>query len=601
MPDPLQLLTERFADAIIAAFGSDYAAVDPIIAPAKSVQFGDYQANAAMSLAKSLGKKPRDVAQAIVDHLQWQDICEEIPGVAGPGFINIKLGNACLAAAAAEMMTHLQQGRAAAPVEHPRNIVVDYSGPNVAKEMHVGHLRSSVIGDALVRVLQQRGHHVIRQNHLGDWGTQFGMLIEHLNDLGLLSQNLAGNIQIQDLNNFYREAKVKFDAQPDFADRARKRVVLLQSGDDRSLLGWKMLVEISKSHFQPVYHALNILLTRDDIRGESFYNDQLPGVAADLENSGTAQISDGALCVFIPPFESPLIVRKADGGFGYDATDLAAIRYRVDQLHADRIIYVTDSRQIEHFQKVFACARRGRFISPAPAPGTEVQLDHVPFGTVLGEDGKPFKTRSGDTVKLVDLLDEARQKARTVAESVNNRRPPDERLPAGELDEVARMVGIGAIKYADLANDRRKDYQFVWSRMLAMDGNTAPYLQYAYARIQSIFRRGQLTAPAAIFEGVSPRVPISLTHPAERTLILKALQLPGVLRAVERNLEPHHLCNWLYELATAFSSFYENCPVLSGGADDPAVRNSRLTLCRLTADALKLALSTLGIEVPQRM
>ncbi len=572
MTDPQTTLAQRFGRAIVSAFGEEGADVDPLIRPAQHPEFGDYQANVAMALGKRLKRNPRDVAQAIAEQVDLTGIAEK-PEVAGPGFLNIRLTDDYLAAQAADLREDERLG-----VERradPQTVVVDYSGPNVAKEMHVGHIRSTVIGDAIARVADFLGHTVIRQNHLGDWGTQFGMLIEHLEEKHRLV--LGRGRAIADLNAFYQKAKKRFDEDADFADRARRRVVALQAGDEPTLALWRQLVEESDRHFRQAYDRLNVLLTDEDIRGESFYNDMLGPTADELARAGVAKLSDGALCVFVPKYEAPVMLRKSDGGFGYDATDLAAIRYRVNELGADRIVYVTDARQAEHFAKVFWTAEQAGWTRG-------VRLDHVPFGTILGEDNRPFKTRSGETVKLTNLLDEAEQRAAAVVAEKNPELSDAERLA------VARIVGIGAIKYGDLSTDRVRDYVFSWDRMLAMDGNTAPYLQYAYARIRSIFRKaGDVEANGTVV----------LTHEAERSLVVKLLQLGSAIRIVSEKLEPHHLCTYLYELSTAFSGFYENCPVLK--ADNDRQRTSRLTLCDLTARTLKLGLSLLGIEVMRRM
>jgi arginyl-tRNA synthetase len=444
--------------------------------------------------------------------------------------------------------------------------------------MHVGHLRSTVIGDAIAHTLAFLGHRVIRQNHLGDWGTQFGMLIEQLLE--------AGEPAGADLDDLYRAAQARFERDPAFAARARERVVALQAGDPTSLALWRRLVQQSTERFAAVYARLGAALTTADIRPESFYNPLLPDIVAELEAKGLARPSEGALCVFLDGFTRPdgtplpLMVRKSDGGYLYATTDLAALRYRVEVLRAERLIYVTDARQAQHFAMVFAAARRAGWLPP------HVRAEHVPFGTVLGEDGRPFRTRSGDTVRLADLLDEAERRA---AALVAEKNPA---LDAAARARVARAVGIGAIKYADLASDRVKDYVFSWERMLAMEGNTAPYLQYAYARIRSIFRKAAGMPPP-------PAGPLVLGEPAERALVLKLLQLGGVVRAVGETLEPHRLCAYLYDVATAFSTFYERCPVLQ--APDSARRASRLWLCELTARTLACGLGLLGIEVLERM
>ncbi len=574
MRDPQAILARRAVEAIVAACGEDLADVDPQVRLAQDPRFGDYQINVAMALAKRLGRKPRDIAQDIVTRLSVGELCEG-PQIAGPGFINLTLRRSFLEQAAAQLATdpHLTLADPGEPVR----TVVDYSGPNVAKEMHVGHLRSSVIGDSIVRVLEALGHPVIRQNHLGDWGTQFGMLIECMIECGAADQP---EYQVSDLNALYQQAKRRFDEDVAFADRARRRVVALQRHEPQTLELWRRLVRESERHFEQAYTRLGVRLRRDDVRGESAYNDRLAGVVDDLLGQGIAVESEGAVVVFVEPYEAPMIVRKRDGGYGYDATDLAALRYRVTDLAAQRVIYVTDARQREHFDKVFAAAGRAGWLEGVAA-------EHVTFGTVLGEDGKPFKTRSGETVKLADLLDEAEQRAAAVVAEKN----PD--LEPSRQRQVARVVGIGAIKYADLSSERTRDYVFSWDRMLAMDGNTAPYLQYAYARIRSIFRRADLAA------GDLADARIIIAHEAERALVMKLMQLGPVARSVASSLQPHHLCTYLYELATTFSGFYENCPVLR--AEDDASRMSRLGLCDLTARTLRRGLDLLGIDVLEQM
>jgi len=579
MTDVQTTLHDAFRAAIAAAFGPEFADADPLIRLSANPEFGDYQANAAMGLAKRLHRPPREVAQAIVSGLELSDIAEK-PGIAGPGFINIRLSASFLNRAARELASDPRLGIPAA--ESPETVVVDYSCPNVAKEMHVGHLRTTIIGDAIARILAFLGHRVIRQNHLGDWGTQFGMLIEHIADLGWKD---GSAYSIGDLNELYRASKVKFDADPAFADRARRRVVALQSGDGPTVSLWKLLIGESKKHFDVVYAVLGVLLDDGDYRGESFYNPMLAPTVEELLNSGIAVISEGAACVFPPGFTgpeggpTPLIVRKSDGGFGYDATDLAALRYRIRELHATRLIYVTDARQSRHFAMVFKGAEMAGWLAGG------ARAEHVPFGTVLGGDGKPFKTRSGDTVKLSDLLSEAEKRAFDIVSG----KSPD--TPEAERRALARAVGIGAVKYADLSNDRIKDYVFDWDRMLSFDGNTAPYLQNAYVRIRSIFRKAEA-------QGVKPSEADCRTT-EERNLALALLQFGGIVESVARTLEPHRLCGYLYDLASQFHSFYEKCPVLA--AEDAAVRGSRLALCGQVAAVIAKGLELLGISVVEKM
>jgi arginyl-tRNA synthetase len=564
----------------VAAFGADHAGTDPVLRRAQQGRFGDFQANVAMSLSKRLGSNPRDVAGAIVANLRVDDVCEVVE-VAGPGFVNLTLRADYLGAELGATAADARSGVTLAA--SPETVVVDYSAPNVAKEMHVGHLRSTIIGDALVRVLELLGHHVIRQNHLGDWGTPFGMLIEHLVDLG--EEEGAHELSVGDLDGFYRQAQAKFNADTSFAERARRRVVALQSGDDKTLDLWRLLVRESTRYFATVYERLGVTLTERDLCPESFYNPLLDGVAQELESKGLAWIDDGALCAFPPGFSGrdgeplPLIVRKSDGGYGYAATDLAAVRHRTGKLGATRLVYVVGSPQSQHLAMVFATAAQAGWLESARA-------EHVAFGSVLGPDGKMFKTRSGETVKLGALLDEAVERAASVVE-----RSPE--LDDSARSEVSRAVGIGAVKYADLANDRVKDYVFDWDRMLAMDGNTAPYLQYAHARIRSIFRRSGEAGPGA--DGAA----VVIGEPAERALALDLLSFDEVVQTTADVLAPHRLCTYLFGLASTFTTFYEQCPVLR--ADTADQRRSRLVLCDLTARVLQSGLGLLGIEAPERM
>ncbi|WP_437742017.1 arginine--tRNA ligase [Sorangium sp. So ce1504] len=577
MADPVHALARAFKAAITAAFGAEHAAVDPSL---RRSTHADYQANAAMALGKRLGRPPREVAAAIVAALELDGICRKVE-IAGPGFVNLTLEDAYLTRELAETAGGGRLGIALAA--EPETVIVDYSGPNAAKEMHVGHLRSTIIGDALARVLEALGHRVIRQNHLGDWGTPFGMLIEHMLDLGeaAASQELS----VGDLNEFYRQARAKFDGDAAFAERSRRRVVRLQGGDEQTLALWRQLVRESTRYFDSVYRRLGVTLTDADFAGESFYNPMLPDVVEELGRKGLARESEGALCVFPAGFTGkggeplPLIVRKQDGGYGYATTDLAAIRHRLTTVGARRIVYVVGAPQSQHFAMVFATAREAGWLTP-PA-----RAEHVAFGSVLGADKKMFKTRRSETVKLSDLLDEALERAAKVVREKN----PELDAEAGGA--VARAVGVGAVKYADLSSDRIKDYVFDWDRMLAFEGNTAPYLMYAHARIRSIFRKAGVESPR--------EAGIVLGEPAERALVLELLRFGAVLEDVAATLEPHRLCGYLFELAGSFTSFYERCPVLRAESDD--VRRSRLALCDLTAEVLAKGLGLLGIEAPERM
>ncbi|HEX3588860.1 MAG TPA: arginine--tRNA ligase [Pseudonocardiaceae bacterium] len=571
-------LGERVARALRATLDIEITPADALIRP--STRPGaDYQCNAAMSLAKRLGRPPREVADAIVRGLDAADLVTE-PEVSGPGFINFVLRPEWLAEQAGGLAGDDRLGVPA--VAAPRRFAIDYSSPNVAKEMHVGHLRSSIIGDAILRLLRFAGHEVIPHNHLGDWGTPFGMLIEHLVDNDWDSD---GGHTIRDLNGFYQEARKKFDADPAFADRSRLRVVALQGGDERTLSLWRQLVDESARHFREVYDLLGILLTDDDRYGESFYNPMLADTIDDLERKGLTTISDGAVCVFPKGFTNregeplPLIVRKRDGGYGYAATDLATARYWAGERAATDLLYVVGTPQAQHFQMVFEACREAGYLT------RDGQAQHIGFGSILGEDGKTIRTRAGGSVKLVELLAEAvDQAAATVAERSE--------LDARTQADVAHAVGIGAVKYADLAADREKDYVFTWSKMLAKDGNTSVYLQYANARIQSLLRKA----------GGMPTTgtPVSLTEPAERALALALVRLPAAVDAAAQAYAPHKLCAYLYDTASTFTSFYEQCPILAADVPRP-VRDSRLLLAWLTSRVLVLGLSLLGIEAPERM
>ncbi len=568
-------LGQRVAAAVGAAFDVACTIEDAMVRPSQR-EGVDYQVNAAMALAKRLRRPSREIAEAIVAHIDLSDIAESV-GVAGPGFINIALSTAWLADHTARIAADERLGYL--PAVEPQRVVIDYSSPNMAKEMHVGHLRSTIIGDSLVRLMEFAGHEVVRQNHIGDWGTPFGMLVEHLIDEGLAEQSFS----IGDLNVFYQQARTKFDADADFAERARMRVVALQAGDPDTLELWDRLLTESKHHIEAVYNLLGVRLTPDDYKGESTYQPWLDDVSDELRRRGIAEDSEGALCVFLDGFTGrddqpvPLIVRKRDGGFGYDATDLATIRYRTQDLKGDHLIYVVGAPQALHFAMIFAAARKAEWVSP------ETATTHVGFGSVLGSDGRMLRTRAGASLKLTDLLDQAVQRAAgLVAERTD--------LPEGERTRIAHAVGIGAVKYADLSVDRDKDYVFDLDRMLAMDGNTAVYLQYAHARIRSILRRAdQVPEPGA---------PVRLTEPAERDLALRLARFPDAVQMAISNLQPHRLCTYLFELATAFSTFYENCPVLTS---EGAIRQSRLVLALHTATVLNRGLDLLGIDTPERL
>ena len=572
MPTIVLQLDQAFRAAITAALGFE---ADPLVGPAQNEKFGDYQSNAAMGLAKLVTEKtgqktnPRAVAEQIKAKLDLGPMVSEVT-IAGPGFINVKLAPAWLNKQLQAVAADPRLGIEKRP--HPQTVVVDYSGPNVAKQMHVGHLRSTIIGDAISRVLEFEGDKVIRQNHIGDWGTQFGMLIAFLR-----TASGGATARIEDLDKFYKQARQRFEAESTFADESRATVVRLQAGGATELSAWKQIVDESRRHFQPIYDRLGVNLTPADERGESFYNPLMRRNVADLRAAGVATESDGATVAFTDGSEAPLIIEKTGGGYGYATTDLSAIRYRVNELGATRIIYVVGAPQAQHFRQVFATARRAGWA------GDSVVLEHASFGSVLGEDGKMFKARSGDSVKLADLLTEAEERAFNLVTEKNAEIPEEQRR------SIARAIGIGAVKYSDLSKDRTSDYVFSWDKMLAMDGNTGPYLQYAYARIRSIFRKT---------DSKPEPEKIALESPYELTLAKHVFRLPDVLELVSRELKPHHLCLYLYELATKFSSFYENCPVLK--SDEPT-RASRLALCDLTARTMAQGLELLGIEHPEKM
>jgi arginyl-tRNA synthetase len=576
MADPREVLAQRVAQALGAAFGAEHAGADPLIRPS---QFADFQANVALPLAKRLGRPPREVATELLRHLDLTGVAGQ-PEVSGPGFINITLRDDWIAAQATGQLADPRLGvRAADP---PRTVVVDYSGPNVAKELHVGHLRATAVGDAVVRILEHLGHTVIRAAHLGDWGTPFGMLIEHVLIIGeeVTRKQLAAG----DFTMFYQAARADFDADPAFAERARRRVAMLQAGDEDTLRLWQLLVSASMRYLSQLYTRLGITLTDADMAPESFYNPMLADVCAELEAAGLAVMSDGALCVFPPGFTGrdgkplPLMLRKSDGGYGYDTTDMAAIRYRLIDLHVQRLIYVVGAEQSQHLQMIFAAARQAGWLAP---PAT---AEHVPVGLVTGPDGKRLKTRTGEQIKLVALLDEAVTRAgQVIADRYDD---PVQRA------EIAQAVGIGAVKYGDLSVARDSSYTFDFDRMLALTGNTGPYLQYATARIRSIFRRaglepGQVTGP------------IDIGEDAERALALAMLGFGTVVHQAAESAEPHLLAASVFDVASAFTTFYEQCPVLQAATDE--VRRSRLALSALALNVLTTGLSLLGVPVPERM
>jgi len=573
--------------------------LDPQLGPATKPEFGDFQANGALPLAKPLGQPPRAIAAAVVEQLQadpaFAELCQE-PQIAGPGFINLSLRPERLAA---EVQARLGDPRLGVPTAAEDGgaamapVVVDFSSPNIAKEMHVGHLRSTIIGDSLARVLEFRGHPVLRLNHVGDWGTQFGMLITHLKQVAPQALDTADAVDLGDLVAFYRQAKARFDDDDAFQATSREEVVKLQGGDPVSRKAWQLLCDQSRREFQKIYDRLDIRLSE---RGESFYNPYLEGVVDDLDTAGLLVTDEGARCVFLEGVSGkdgkplPVIVQKSDGGFNYATTDLAAIRYRFAAAPegdgARRVIYVTDAGQANHFAGVFQVARRAGWIPP------QGSVEHVPFGLVQGEDGKKLKTRAGDTVRLRDLLDEAVERA----EADLRRRLAEEGRSEDEafIQAVATTVGLAAVKYADLSQNRITNYQFSFDRMLALQGNTAPYLLYAVVRIAGIARRGGDLAGEAAPDAAA----LLFTEPQEWALVRELLKFDAVIAEVEEELLPNRLCTYLFELSQVFNRFYDQVPVLKA---EPAARHSRLALCRLTADTLKLGLGLLGIPSLERM
>ena len=579
MADPIIYVEQRIAAAFAKVGGAAAVGIDTAV---RQSDRADAQVNGSLALAKAMGLTPREVALKVLEVVDLKEICSDAQ-VAGPGFINLTFKNEFLARELMASSTGKKLGVRNAT--KPRKVLIDYSAPNVAKEMHVGHLRSTVIGDALVRMLTYVGNEVVRENHVGDWGTPFGMLIEHLVDLG--ETHAAEELSVGDLDSFYRSARKKFDESETFQTRARTRVVALQSGDAETLRLWKLLVAESNRYFQKIYHTLGVLLEPTDVMGESAYNELLPQVTTRLGALGMMTKSDGADVVFPEGFTNrenqplPLIIRKTDGGYNYATSDLACVIDRVERIDAELLLYVVGAPQAQHLQMIAAVATQAGWLK-APR-----EMVHVSFGNVLGADKKMLKTRSGDTVKLDALLTEAVERA---AKAVAEKNPD---LTAKAQAEIARIVGIGAVKYADLSTDRIKDYTFDWDRMLSFDGNTSPYLQYAHARICSIFRRANVER--ASVRNFEP----TISHVAERELAMKVLQFDSALWDTLDKYSPHRLCTYLYDLATSFSSFYEQCPVLK--AENENEKNSRLMLCDLTARVMQAGLEVLGIESPEQM
>ena len=623
--DPLQLLRERFLTAMQAAFGDRLPETpDPLIGASRNPEFGDFQSNAAMPLAKALREKPRAIAETIVEHLDLSGLAQPLTdeSIAGPGFINIRLAPEALAQFLAELDT--PELGVEAPAK-PETVVVDLCGVNLAKQMHVGHLRATVIGDALARTFERLGHRAVRQNHLGDWGLPIAMVAARIQSLHEAGELDLESLSLDELDRLYRAAQrecaiggderalktvEEYGAHPKILDeitlalkpgqaaRARSTDMLLrlQSGDEEALGYWRRVYEITMSECLRTCERLQATVTAEHTAGESTYRDDLPEIIADLESRKIAVESQGALVVRLDEFgiAEPLLVRKSDGGFLYATTDLAGIRRRVQKLGGDRLIYAVDARQSLHFKQVFAAAKKAGYARTVD--GSEAALEHAAFGTVLGEDGSPFKTRSGENVKLADLLDEAVRRAEEAVEEKNPSLSPAVR------SEVAEAIGIGAIKYADLSSDRVKDYMFNFDRMLAFEGDTGPYLQYAYVRVRSIFRKAksELGIDPARFEAAAPdRSAFIINAPEEKALALALLRFPATLEAVAEHLEPHRLCGYLYDVATSFSSFFQACPVLR--AEDDETRLSRLRLCALTGRVLRDGLMTLGITPLEQM
>ena len=590
MKSTQEQLRIQFEKALVAAFGADYVGVDPILVSASNPKFGDYQSNVSLSLSKQLGQQPRAIAQQIVEKLDLRDICKA-PEIAGPGFINLKLKTEYLEAQLSKIQIDPRLG--VAPTKNQERVIVDYPSPNIAKEMHVGHLRSAVIGDCLSRILEFVGHNVLRISHVGDWGTPFGMLIAFLEEAYPQALTTTETLDLGDLSSFYRQAKKRFDADEEFKKAAHQAVVKLQFGDEKTLLAWKIVCQLSSRAYQVIYNLIGISANIIE-RGESFYNAMLPEVLEDLDKLGLLVENQGAKCVFLEGFSNrdgeplPLIVQKSDGGYNYATTDLAAIRYRVHVDKARRIIYPVDAGQSNHFAQIFQVGRKAGWITD------EVEFVHAPFGLVLGEDGQKLKSRSGEAVRLQELLDEAIAHAHA---DLKTRLKEEGRTETEDfINHVAQLVGISAVKYTDLSQNRTSNYIFNYDKMLALQGNTAPYMLYAYARIQGISRKGGIN-----FDELGDNAKVLLQHETEVTLAKHLLQLDEVISTVEQDLLPNRLCEYLFQLSQKFNQFYDReygVPVLN--AEEP-FRTSRLVLCDLTARTLKLGLSLLGIGVLERM
>ncbi|MGP1933621.1 MAG: arginine--tRNA ligase [Arsenophonus sp. NC-XBC3-MAG3] len=571
------ILSKKINNALIAV-GAPKGS-EAYIRPSTKSKFGDYQANGVISAAKKIGIPPRQLAEKILPLLNLENIASKVE-IAESGFINIFLDKQWIAE---QIELTLQHEKLAISTIKPQTVIIDYSAPNVAKQMHVGHLRSTIIGDAVARTLEFLGHKVIRANHIGDWGTQFGMLIAYLEKI---QQENANNMALADLETFYREAKKHYDEDENFAEIARNYVIKLQSGDEYCRKMWRKLIDITMVKNQQIYHRLNVTLTEDDVMGESLYNNMLPDIVSDLMDKGLAVENDGAMVVYLDEFKNKdgdamgVIIKKKDGGFLYMTTDIACAKYRHEMLHADRVLYYIDSRQHQHLMQAWAIVRKAGYI-----PDT-MSLEHHMSGMMLGKDGKPFKTRAGGTIRLIELLDEAIERA---SDLIRKKNPA---ILEKELQSISQIVGIGAVKYADLSKNRTTDYIFDWNNMLSFNGNTAPYMQYAYARVTSIFKRANID-PSALGD------PIILTNKYEQALAIRLLQFEETILIVAREGLPHIMCAYLYNLARLFSSFYEHCPVLD--VENNNLKESRLKLALLTQKTLKIGLDTLGIETVERM
>jgi arginyl-tRNA synthetase len=588
MRPAIEILEEHLSKALAQATG--VAGCPAVVRPATDPKFGDYQANGIMGAAKKLKRNPRELAMEVVKLADISGICET-PEVAGPGFINLRLKPAFVADALLKINADPARLGIDA-VTKPERIVVDYSGPNIAKEMHVGHMRSTILGDSFARMLEFQGHEVIRQNHIGDWGTLFGMLIAYVREHYPEALKSPDKVRLGDQEQFYKNAKAQCDTDPGFEAKARAEVVKLHNHDAETMEIWEYIVDESRRHYQPIYERLSITLRPEHERGESAYADVLADVVAEMQKKGMAVESEGAVCIFPDGFKTkegaplPFIIQKSDGAFLYATTDLAALRFRARDLEAQRIVYVTDARQRLHFEMLFAVARKAGWV------GSDTHLDHVMFGMVLGEDGKPFKTRSGENVKLVALLDEAVTRARAVVEEKNPDLSPELKV------RIANAVGIGAIKYADYSNNLTSDYVFSFDRMLAMEGNTAPYMQYAYARVKSIERKA-VSKDVDIASELAGISELHLDEPTEIDLAKHLLRYGQVIASAAAEYRPNYLTAYLYDLASKFSAFYYACPVLQS---DPARRPTRLLLCDLSARTIGHGLKELlGIEVVEQM